>query len=151
GVAGNGSGFTAGNPSAPQGTQVGFLQGAGSTISQAINFAVGTYTIGFQAAQRGNYQASSQTVAGLLDRSVIGTFTPSNPSYASYSPAAFSVTAGAHTITFKGLNPNGSDNTAFVDQVQLSAVTVTASATFIQNDATTQGSWQAAYGADGYD
>jgi hypothetical protein len=30
GVAGNGSGFTASNPKAPEGTQVGFLQGTGS-------------------------------------------------------------------------------------------------------------------------
>lgn len=55
GVTGNGSEFTAGNPDAPQGSQVGFLQGAG-TITQAVpGWAAGTYTISFEAAQRGNY------------------------------------------------------------------------------------------------
>ncbi len=34
GIAANGSGFTAGNPAAPQGSQVAFLQATGS-ISQA--------------------------------------------------------------------------------------------------------------------
>ena len=37
GVAGNGSGFTAGNPDAPQGSQVAFLQKTGS-ISQVVDF-----------------------------------------------------------------------------------------------------------------
>ena len=37
GVSGNGSGFTAGNPAAPEGQQVAFLQGDYATISQAIN------------------------------------------------------------------------------------------------------------------
>src|SRR5205085_8082033 len=35
GLAGNGSSFTAGNPPAPQGAQVAFLQSSGSSISQA--------------------------------------------------------------------------------------------------------------------
>jgi hypothetical protein len=29
------------------------------------------------------------------------------------------VTAGNHTITFAGTDPNGGDNTAFIDQVQI--------------------------------
>jgi hypothetical protein len=60
GVAGNGSGFTAGNPDAPEGTQVAFLQGAGASISQSLTFASGTYSLSFLAAQRGNYQYSSR-------------------------------------------------------------------------------------------
>src|SRR5262249_57081705 len=43
GEAGNGSGFTNGNPNAPDGTQVAFLQGTGS-MSQVVNFAAGSYT-----------------------------------------------------------------------------------------------------------
>jgi len=71
GVAGNGSGFTVDNPNAPDGTQVGFLQGDASSISQSFNFAAGAYTINFLAAQRANYQpAGDQTVQVLLDGSV---------------------------------------------------------------------------------
>ena len=55
GVAGNGSGFTAGNPPAPQGTQVGYLQATGATITQSVaGWAAGTYAISFDAAMRGN-------------------------------------------------------------------------------------------------
>src|SRR5262249_13802770 len=59
GLAGNGSGFTAGNPAAPEGTQVAFLQGTGS-FSQALNLAAGTYRLSFQAAQRGNFNQGGQ-------------------------------------------------------------------------------------------
>ena len=46
GVAGNSSGFTAANPTAPQGSQVGFIQAIG-TIGQVVNFAAaGSYLIG---------------------------------------------------------------------------------------------------------
>src|SRR5581483_11696633 len=114
GVAGNGSGFTSGNPNAPEGTQVGFLQMHGS-ISQSVNFSAGTYTIDFDAAQRGNYQASSQTFEVLVDGNVVGTFTPVGTGYTSQATNAFTVSAGSHTIEFLGLNPNGGDNTAFID------------------------------------
>jgi YD repeat-containing protein len=120
GVAGNDSGFTSGNPDAPDGTQVGFLQGANSTISQTIQLGAGSYTISFLAAQRENTQASSQTFAVLVDGATVGTFTPSSTSYAQYSTAAFSIAGGGmHTVTFQGLNPNGGDNTAFLDEINI--------------------------------
>jgi hypothetical protein len=115
GVAGNGSGFTDGNPDAPDGTQVAFLQSYG-TISQTVTFAAGTYSLSFLAAQRGNYQYSSQTFQVLIDGNVVGTFTPDGTSYAAYTTDSFTVTAGAHTIQFVGLDPDGQDNTAFLDQ-----------------------------------
>src|SRR5207249_2223436 len=31
----------------------------------------------------------------------------------------FTVTAGVHTVAFVGLNPNGGDNTAFIDQASV--------------------------------
>src|SRR5262249_53351125 len=83
GVAGNKSGFTGGNPNAPQGTQVAFLQEYG-TISQRVNFSAGTYTLSFYAAQRAG-QASSQTFEVLVDGTVVGTFTPNDTSYRLYS------------------------------------------------------------------
>jgi PKD repeat protein len=118
GVAGNGSGFTSGNPNAPQGTQVAFMQGTGS-VSQAVNLSAGTYTISFEAAQRGNWQDSSQTFAVEVDGQVVGTFTPDSTSYSSYTTDPFTVTAGTHTIAFVGLDPDGGDNTAFLDQLSI--------------------------------
>jgi archaellum component FlaG (FlaF/FlaG flagellin family) len=121
GVSGNGSGFTAGNPDAPDGTQVAFLQGSGS-FTQTLNLAAGTYTISFQAAQRQNYQASSQTFQVLIDGTVVGTFTPSDTAYASFTSDSFTLAAGSHTLMFVGVNPNGGDNTAFIDAVSLDAL-----------------------------
>jgi subtilisin family serine protease len=123
GVAGNGSGFTAGNPNAPEGTQVGFLQGIGSFSQVISGMTAGTYLLTFDAAQRANWQASQQDFQVLVDGSVVGTFTPSGISYATYTTAAFTVAAGSHTITFQGLDTAGGDNTAFVDDVGLTQAT----------------------------
>ena len=117
GVAGNGSGFTSGNPDAPQGTQVAFLQSSTGSISQSLDFEVpGSYVVSFQAAQRGNYQVGgNQTIEVLLDGTVVGTITPSGTSYATYSTEPFAVTAGDHTLTFEGTNSG--ESTAFLDGI----------------------------------
>ncbi len=53
GIAANNSSFTSGNPPAPQGTQVAFLEQQGGSISQSdADFATGTYELTFDAAQR---------------------------------------------------------------------------------------------------
>jgi uncharacterized repeat protein (TIGR01451 family) len=119
GVAGNGSGFTSSNPSAPQGSQVAFLQNKGS-FSQAVTLSAGSYVVTFNAAQRATYQSSSQTFQVQIDGTTVGTFTPSRTSYASVASSVFTVAAGAHTVAFVGLNPNGGDNTALIDQVTVS-------------------------------
>jgi hypothetical protein len=117
GVAGNKSGFTDRNPSAPQGTQVAFLQDYGS-ISQVVNFTAGTYAISFEAAQRAG-QASSQTFEVQVDGMVVGTIKPTGTSYNLYSTNTFTVTAGTHTVKFVGLDPNGGDNTALLDEASI--------------------------------
>jgi glucose/arabinose dehydrogenase len=122
GLTGNGSGFTSGNPSAPQGSQVAFLQFTGS-VSQVVNLAAGSYTVTFSAAQRQNFQASSQQIKVTVDGNIVLTLTPAGTTYAIYATNSFTVTAGSHTIAFVGLNPNGGDNTAFLDQVSVNAFT----------------------------
>src|SRR5262249_37938439 len=67
GVAANGSGFTAGNPDAPEGTQVAFLQGDGTISQQVAGWAAGSYTIRFGAAQRANFQAARPAFRVLAD------------------------------------------------------------------------------------
>jgi hypothetical protein len=116
GISGNNSGFTSGNPAAPQAAQVAFLQRAGSFSQTVSNWAAGSYYLTFDAAQRGN-QASNQNFKVLVDGVVVGSFTPSGASYHSFSTAVFTVPAGSHTITFQGLNSAGGDNTAFIDAV----------------------------------
>ena len=73
GVAGNNSAFTSGNPNAPQGTQVGFLQGTGTITQSVAGWSAGTYSISFYAAQRGN-NGRNQNFQVLVDGSVVGTF-----------------------------------------------------------------------------
>ena len=118
GVSSNNSGFTSGNPNAPQGTQVAFLQQYGS-ISQSVPVATsGPYVLTFQAANRGNFGVAQENFEVLIDGSVVGIFTPSSTSYQSYSTVAFPVIAGTTPkITFQGLDSAGGDNTAFIDQV----------------------------------
>ena len=125
GISGNNSGFTSGNANAPQGTQVAFLQGTGSFTQSVANWTAGSYVLLFDAAQRGNYGVSEQSINVLIDGNSVATFTPSSTSYQGYSTVAFTVTAGTHTIEFLGLSANG-DNTGFLDQV-----TVTPSITSI--------------------
>jgi hypothetical protein len=121
GITGNDSGFTAGNPAASEGVQVAFLQRKGS-MSQAVSgWAAGSYVVSFYAAQRGNWQDSAQDFQVLVDDVVVSTFTPSDTTYRAYATASFTVSAGAHTITFKGLDTAGGDNTAFIDAVQIVA------------------------------
>ena len=121
GISGNNSQFTAGNPPAPQGSQVAFLQSTGSFTQSVADWAAGSYVLTFDAAQRGNHQASQQNFNVLIDGNVVGTFTPSGTSYESYSTTAFTVTAGTHTVTFQGLDSAGGDNTAFIDDVAVTS------------------------------
>jgi hypothetical protein len=119
GLAGNGSGFTAGNPDDPDGSsQVAFLQGLGASISQSVLFAPGAYRVTFNAAQRSsNY--SSQTFQVLVDSNVVGSFTPPDINYAAFTTDRFTVTGGAHTVQFVGTDPDGQDNTALLEGVQI--------------------------------
>lgn len=119
-VSSNGSTFTVSNDDAPFGTQVGVLQGTGS-ISQSVYFEAGTYSVSFVAAQRAKHQASHQQIAVQVDGVQIDAITPSDSDYASYESLSFAIsTSGMHTIAFVGLNPDGGDNTALIDGVEIS-------------------------------
>lgn len=70
GITGNNSGFTSSNPAAPEGAQVAFLQGGSANfISQSLSgFQAGVnYTVSFQAAQRGNFNAGGEDFDVYLD------------------------------------------------------------------------------------
>jgi len=120
GISANNSGFTSGNPPASQGTQVAFIQGAGSFSQSVTGWAAGSYVLTFDAAQRGNFGVSQENFIVLIDGNIVGTFTPSGTSYQSYSTAVFTVTtAGPLTVRFQGLDSAGGDNTAFIDGVSV--------------------------------
>ena len=119
GVAGPGSAFTAGGPAAPEGTQVAFLQGTGSISQSVFNWATGSYTLSFQAAQRGNNAVSKEDFQIYIDDVLVGTFQPTGTSYQLIQTKAFAVVVGKHTITFRGLNTVGGDNTTFLDDIRL--------------------------------
>jgi RHS repeat-associated protein len=49
---------------------------------------------------------------------------PPNTSYTSFNAGPFSLVGGEYMLSFEGLNPNGGDNTAFVDAVTLNNMLV---------------------------
>jgi len=118
GITGNGNAFTSGNGAAPEGSQVGFLQGNGM-VAQTVNLAAGSHTLSFQSAQRGNHQIGTQVVLVQLDGVTVGQYQPPGTAYSGYTTPAFTVaSSGSHTISLVGAG-SGSDFTAFVDDVRL--------------------------------
>ncbi|MGA2253371.1 MAG: hypothetical protein ABSG53_01815, partial [Thermoguttaceae bacterium] len=119
GVSSNANPFTSGNPNAPDGAQVAFIQENGS-VSQSLYMDPGTYCVQFYAAQRANHQSNYQELQVTLDGTNVGIITPSGSAYGSYVTSNFTVSkSGIHTISFIGLNPAGGDNTAFLDCVTI--------------------------------
>jgi hypothetical protein len=125
GISGNNSGYTGGIASSPQGAQVAYLQGSGSIMAQTIdNWTAATYTISFQAAQRITYNPAVQDVQVSIDGQLVGTFTPaSDGAYHLMTSAPFAVAAGSHYLAIVGLNSASGDNTAFIDDIQITGMT----------------------------
>lgn len=125
GISGNTSGFTSGNPAAPEGAQVAFIQSSGALTQSVVGWQAGvTYSVSFSAAQRGNCcGGAGQDFQVLVDDQQIGTFRPSGTTYTRLTTNNFTVPAGAHTLKFIGLNSSGGDNTAFIDDVRVAATT----------------------------
>ncbi len=114
GISGNGSAFTSGNPPAPSGSQVAFIQSTGS-IQQAITGTQGgnNYRVSFFVAQRANVPGP-QTLRVLADGNLVGTVAAGTTSYKQVS-FAFIAPSSNFTLRIEGANPG--DNTAFVDLV----------------------------------
>ena len=123
GVSGNNSAFTSGNPAAPQGGQVAFLQQTGSFSQSVANWAAGSYQVSLLAAQRANGNSSQENFQVLVDGNVVSSFTPTGSSYQTYTTSPFTVTAGTHSITFKGIDSAGGDNTVFLDTITVAQAT----------------------------
>jgi hypothetical protein len=103
-----------GAPTSPQGLQTAFLQKTG-VIREAVNFKAGSYKLGFFAAQR---TGNTQSLKVYYDNTLIGTFTPaSSTAWNYYSTNVFTASAGIHTIKFVGTKTT--DQTAFIDAVDI--------------------------------
>jgi hypothetical protein len=121
GISANNSLFTTGNPHAPQGLQVAFLQGLGSIAQVVSGFVPGLkYNVTFAAAQRATYQNGGQTWNLKIDNTVIGSFSSaaSVTQYMDFT-TIFTASATTHTLAFVGTDLSGGDNTVFLDNVRL--------------------------------
>lgn len=123
GVARNASLFTTGNPNAPEGVQVAFLQSTGSVTQTVTGLVPGMrYHLLFSAAQRAVHVNGGQTWNVTLDGTSVASFKPgaTATAYTGYA-ASFTATAASHAIAFVGTNTNGGDNTVFIDDIRLNA------------------------------
>jgi hypothetical protein len=122
GVAADRDAFTDGNPPAPQGRQVAFLQGKGTSISQVVpGFTPGKhYTIKFAAAQRANFAQRGQTWDVTINGITVKSFAPpqADNAYVAYS-AGFTADTAVCTVAFVATDINGGDNTVFLDDVRI--------------------------------
>lgn len=123
GITRNGSAFTSGNPNAPQGVQVAFIQGARAFSQSISGFQPGTrYRLTFAAAQRVLSSGAGQSWRASIDATQIA-FYPSSSAGTGYADLTvdFTATAATHLLSFTGTNANGGDNTIFIDRVRLVA------------------------------
>lgn len=120
GVQSNGSAFS-GTQNAPEGTQTCFVQGQG-LVSQNFNFpSAGNFIINFSVAKRAN-GGGTQSFGVHIDNTLIASYTPSATSFTNITSPPFYISAGTHAIAFLG--ETNADNTDFVDNVSIGAVTV---------------------------
>lgn len=120
GLTRNGTAFTSGNPSAPQGAQVLLLQGV-AAASRTVNLTSGYYVFSFATAQRGNIP-STQRVELRIDGNTVLGVTPSGATYQRFTTAPVLLGSGPHSVGLHGTNPQGTDSTAFVDDLTVTRV-----------------------------
>jgi len=125
GISANGSALTSGNPPAPLGIQVAFLQGNSAIAQTTAGWAQGNsngtynYAIIVSAAQRAVGNNGGEDFEVFIDNNPVGIIDPTSTSYQDYETSTFTVTAGPHLITLRGLDTAGGNNMAFIDNVRL--------------------------------
>ena len=133
GITNAGSGF--GGPAAPEGGQYAFLQNnAGASQNDPVNGQTISQTVaGFQAGQqyvfsvldaaRGTSGGTQRPVyqvvldPGTPNAKIVYTGRPTGAIFANHISAPFTTTAGSHVVSLQAIG--GTDNTAFLDQVQI--------------------------------
>jgi hypothetical protein len=104
-------------------SQVAFLQQDGALISQTFTAPVGgTYSLSFQDGGRANVGGNT-TFEVLLNNSIVKTFNTITGQPMTDQNFNISLNSGANTLEFLvTAQRNGSDNTAFINNVNVSAV-----------------------------
>jgi hypothetical protein len=111
-------------PSGFEGDQYMALQGT-SSLSQGFNSDGGTFELSFLDAGRSGFGPynGDQTFQVWIDSTLIGTFsTVSNSNFVLQIINGIVLTSGYHTLTFLGIDPLGGDETAFLDDINLTQV-----------------------------
>jgi hypothetical protein len=111
-------------PSGFEGDQYMALQGT-SSLSQTFNSNGGAFDLSFLDAGRSGFGPynGDQTFQVWIDSTLLGTFsTVSNSNFTLQMINDIILSAGYHTLTFLGIDPNGGDETAFLDDIQLNEV-----------------------------
>ncbi len=105
---------------APEGLQVGFVQGSG-TLSQSLSItAAGFYDLTFQAANRPNFPDSGiaiQINGATVHSWPAGTFASSG-AFRTFTIRGIHLPAGSHVLAFVG-SLNGTDSATAIDDVRL--------------------------------
>jgi len=134
GIASNGSGFTAANPPAPEGTNVAFIQGATSFTDVFYDFDVTRqYTLSFAEANRAGIGGLNDFEVLLDGRVIFAQHFAAGTSYTNVtSPTFRPVDAGndgAFILQFRGINSLTGDRTVFVDNIQFALLPIPEPAT----------------------
>jgi len=109
------------NAKAPDGVQVGFIQGTGRITQTIEGFKAGVpFIVSFSMAQGVNYDRGLQQSLDVVgwdkdSRNVL--LSSVDPAYHSVATVPFETTEGPHTLTFVG-KVNG-DATALMDNIQV--------------------------------
>jgi len=121
GLSDNGTAFTNGNPAAPEGAQVAFLQHSGGTqglISRSFDAQSGSYVLSFDAARRGNTDDHPQFQV-VVDGVVQATIQTPDTTYTRHDVTVQLASDGAHTLELISLRGADVDETTFLDNFSL--------------------------------
>jgi streptogramin lyase len=122
GISSNNSAITSGNPPAPDGNQVAFLQGSSDFYSRgAVGWPEGDYQISFDAAKGANgpNAVGLEVEFGGPGGEIIDTITLTSTNYEMYTTQLFFMRPDwSMTFTFVGLGQSG---TALIDNVSVQA------------------------------
>jgi autotransporter-associated beta strand protein len=105
---------------APEGQQVGFVQGSGNLSKNLSITAGGFYDLTFQAANRPNYPDSGiaiQINGATVNSWPAGTFASSG-AFQTFTIRGIHLPAGSHLLAFVG-SLNGADSATAIDDVRL--------------------------------
>lgn len=124
GLARNGSAFTVANPTAPEGAQVLFLQGA-STASTSVTLPrTGHYRLRLRAALRANdpTQPPTKDVRVIVNGTEVGHFRLGSIQYTEHVSTVLALNAGAVTVSVLGEDTSPGDHTGLVDDLRMEMV-----------------------------